>query len=87
VREETNVPQNIRNFWVIANADGRATPAALGPRAKDGGIDIVVLMREDGGVSQTRLRVHGAALYDGTLSLTVSVDGHPEQSIVLRTNR
>lgn len=81
------MPRNTRNFWLTLNVDGRATPIETGPAAADGGFDLTVLMREDGAISDTRLRLRGHALYDGTLVLDVSVDGHPESSIRLRTNR
>jgi len=69
------MPRNVRNFWLIANVDGRATPVETGPRAKDGGFSLTVLMREGGAVSGTRLYVTGYALSDGQLRVDVSVEG------------
>jgi hypothetical protein len=40
-----------RNFWIKAEIDGRETPLAGGPRSKDGGMDVTLLVREDGGIS------------------------------------
>ena len=40
-----------RNFWVEAAVEGRKTPLAGGPRSKDGGMDILLTVREDGGIS------------------------------------
>ena len=40
-----------RNFWINAEIDGRETPLAGGPRSKDGGMDVTLLVREDGGIS------------------------------------
>ena len=40
-----------RNFWIKAEIDGRKTPLAGGPRSKDGGMDVTLLVREDGGIS------------------------------------
>ena len=40
-----------RNFWINAAVDGRKTPLAGGPRSKDGGMDVTLLVREDGGIS------------------------------------
>ena len=40
-----------RNFWIEAEVDGRVTPLAGGPRSKDGGMDVTLLVREDGGIS------------------------------------
>ena len=41
-----------RNFWVNAEIDGRETPLAGGPRSKDGGMDVLLTVREDGGISE-----------------------------------
>lgn len=40
-----------RNFWINAEIDGRETPMAGGPRSKDGGMDVLLTVREDGGIS------------------------------------
>lgn len=40
-----------RNFWIKAEIDGRKTPLAGGPSSKDGGMDVTLLVREDGGIS------------------------------------
>jgi len=40
-----------RNFWINAEIDGRKTPLAGGPRSKDGGMDVTLLVRDDGGIS------------------------------------
>ncbi len=40
-----------RNFWINAEVDGRKTPLAGGPRSKDGGMDVTLLVRDDGGIS------------------------------------
>ncbi len=41
-----------RNFWINAAVDGRETPLAGGPRSKDGGMDVLLTVREDGGISE-----------------------------------
>ena len=41
-----------RNYWINAEIDGRKTPLAGGPRGKDGGMDVTLLVREDGGISE-----------------------------------
>ena len=38
----------VRNFWFEADVDGYHTQLSGGPRAKDGGMDIVLYQREDG---------------------------------------
>ena len=40
-----------RNFWINAEIDGRETPLAGGPRSKDGGMDVLLTVRDDGGIS------------------------------------
>jgi len=40
----------VRNFWVEADIDGYNSTPAGGPRRKDGGMDITVYQREDGGI-------------------------------------
>ncbi len=41
-----------RNFWISAAVDGRETPLAGGPRSKDGGMDVLLTVREDGGIRE-----------------------------------
>ena len=40
----------VRNFWVDADIDGRATMLSGGPRAKDGGMTIRIRQRDNGGI-------------------------------------
>ena len=40
-----------RNFWIEAEIEGRETSLAGGPRSKDGGMDVTLLVSEDGGIS------------------------------------
>jgi hypothetical protein len=61
------MPRNVRNFWVDGVCDGRS-PVAFGPRNKDGGIRVVVHIRENGDVKCAG-RLVGRALSDGTLKL------------------
>ena len=46
----------VRNFWVEADIDGYNSTPAGGPRRKDGGMDITVYQREDGGI-KTAVRI------------------------------
>ncbi len=39
------------NFWINAAVDGRKIPLVGGPRSKDGGMDVTLLVREDGRTS------------------------------------
>ena len=38
----------MRNFWIDADIDGRATMLSGGPRRKDGGMNIAIRMRDEG---------------------------------------
>ena len=41
-----------RNFWIEAEVEGRKTSLAGGPRSKDGGMDVFLTVREDGGIRE-----------------------------------
>ncbi len=63
------MPRNCRNFWLEAEADGRASRVAFGPRAKDGGLRLSVYQR-DGGQVRHVLRLEADAR-EGLLTLRV----------------
>lgn len=46
----------VRNFWIDADIDGRATMLAGGPRGKRDGMDVTIYQREDGGI-ETAVRI------------------------------
>lgn len=55
----------VRNFYIDADIDGRATMLSGGPRAKDGGMDIELYQRDDGKIlriASIRCRAHGNTL-------------------------
>jgi hypothetical protein len=58
---------SVRNFWASVKTDAREV--ATGPRAKDGGIYVEVLMREHGAIASDSLTIEGIARSDGTLLL------------------
>ncbi len=60
----------VRNWWISANVDGKQEPLESGPRAKDGGFDMTIYQRNEGGIV-TALYVSGYALSDGKLRLEV----------------
>lgn len=65
------MPRNVRNFWIEATIDGRPTRIAAGPRRKDGGFALSVLMRDQGGIVDA-LTVEGYATAEtGALVLNV----------------
>ena len=41
-------PQSVRNFWIEATIDGRKSRLEGGPVGKDGGMDVVIKMRDKG---------------------------------------
>lgn len=64
----------IRNFYMSARADGRASSIGIGPARKDGGMSAIITMRADGEI-RTAVRLEAYALSDGTLRLDVIADG------------
>ena len=64
------MPQNVRNFWVDTQVDGRDSKLASGPVAKDGGFYTTIKIRRDGEVSEA-VTINGIALPDGTLEIRV----------------
>lgn len=40
--------RNVRNFWAETRVDGKKTVDATGPRAKEGGLEILVKIRDRG---------------------------------------
>lgn len=79
------MPQRVLNFWISGLVDGRATPINAGPQADDGGFNLVVLIRENGGISDKRVRLIGRATSDGRLHLEVSAEGLEQQPLLHKT--
>lgn len=65
------MPRNTRNWYMNGSVDGRSSRIEGGPRSKDGGFDLTIHQRENGGVADG-LRVTGLARTDGTLVLVAS---------------
>ena len=40
----------VRNFWIDASIDGRKTELAGGPASKEGGMNVVIKQRSNGGI-------------------------------------
>lgn len=74
----------IRNFWIEADIDGRATNLAGGPRAKDGGFNLVIYQRSEGAIIKAAT-ISGFAHEDGTLRL--HIDLHEGKTIDRTTKR
>lgn len=62
------MPRNVRNFWLTIDVDGKQTPVACGPRAKDGGFSIRVQIRDAGTVREAGY-LWGHVAKDGSLVL------------------
>lgn len=58
----------VRNFYVVAQIDGRQGNIRFGPRAKNGGFRLTVYQRQDG-ASIRALDLQGYMGPDGTLRL------------------
>lgn len=70
------MPRNVRNWWIELDVDGR-TPIAAGPAARDGGFELTVKQRDEGGILRA-LTVRGYADDGGGLVLWAEPD---EQSV------
>jgi len=62
------MPRNVRNFWLELEVDGKKTPVATGPVAKDGGFQMIIRQRDNGEVTKAG-ELHGRVDQDGNLSL------------------
>ena len=87
------MPRNIRNFWIETFVDGRNIDTATGPRAKDGGFETHVSIRNNGCINKA-VSINGWVNTNGKelslhiipnmgLEAAVQADG----SIILRTKR
>jgi hypothetical protein len=75
MREVMKAVRNVRNFWLELEVDGKPTKIATGPKSKDGGFLLTVYVREEGHISNKQLHVRGSVNHDGTLSLSLTLDG------------
>lgn len=65
------MPRNVRNFWVELTVDGKSSRIATGPVSKDGGFELTVRMRSNGGIIRA-LDLRGYVAGDGALTLRAS---------------
>lgn len=63
----------VRNFWVEADVDGYQTMVSGGPRRKDGGMDVTIYQRDDGGI-KTAVRIFCRANGENLVT-SVCIDG------------
>lgn len=64
------MPRNVRNFWLEAKIDGRASTLTGGPQGRMGGFSLTIYQRLNATVMQA-LRIEGFASSDGTIRLSV----------------
>jgi hypothetical protein len=76
----------LRNFWITAKIDGQKTKIAGGPRAKDGGFELTILMRDDGEKIHG-LTVEGYASEDGRLRLVARESADADPVVDFETKR
>lgn len=63
-------PASIRNFWIDATIDGCKGTISKGPKNKDGGIEIVIYMRNKKTVEKM-LKITGKVAPDNRLILFI----------------
>lgn len=73
----------VRNFWVEADVDGYQTMVQGGPRSKDGGMDVVVYVRNEGRI-ETACKVFCRAYGE---KLIVEVSANDKQVAKIETKR
>lgn len=64
----------VRNFWIEGSIDGRNTVLAGGPQSKEGGLEVIIKQREDGGITAP-IEVICRAAAEGNLTTTVYHNG------------
>lgn len=62
------MPRIVRNFWLELSVDGSKSNVETGPRAKDGGFDLTILMRDKGGIIRP-MSIRGYVDREGKLQL------------------
>lgn len=77
--------RNVRNFWLELSVDGKQSRVDTGPRAKDGGFDLIVYVREDGDISDKSVHLRGRVGSDGTLQVNCTAPG--SQRVLVETKR
>ena len=67
------MPRNVRNFWLSARIDGRASILASGPKSKDGGLSATLYVRKDGDVA-TAIMIDAWPGTNGKLHISVTTN-------------
>jgi hypothetical protein len=56
------MPRFVRNFWAMVKSDARKKTVETGPTSKDGGIDVRLLLREAGSISDYSIEIDGRVI-------------------------
>lgn len=75
----------IRNFYLEGFVDGRESTLTGGPRSKDGGMEIFITQRNNGGIIKA-VTINCFALGDGSLK-TIVKNGNGDEVYHLITER
>lgn len=73
----------VRNFYVTADIDGRATKLKGGPASKDGGMSVTLYQRSEGGIVEA-VELHCFVNKDGKLQTNVTIGDGIEDRITTR---
>lgn len=81
------MPRNVRNFWITLDVDGKKTDVATGPRSRDGGFRITILVREDGDICDNAVLIEGKVLSDGSLAVMAGTRRGDNDTTLITTKR
>lgn len=62
------MPRNVRNFWIVADIDGRREQLEGGPQRADGGFTLRILQRDKGDIV-TAMEISGRVTREGKIVL------------------
>lgn len=83
------MPRNVRNFWLELSVDGATKRIETGPRKADGGFDLTILQRDNGGIVRA-MEISGR-IRDGRIVLEATAKpgtmGELDQTITFETKR
>jgi hypothetical protein len=66
--------RNVRNFWIELSVDGKQEEISAGPKGKDGGFFLRVLVREKGSVCPQIATLSGVVNAEGKLVIRCTMD-------------
>lgn len=81
------MPRDVRNFWLTAKIDGRASPVRVGgPTGADGQFCLTIKVRNRGKVYGETVEIRGRCSLDGTLRV-VAYDLQGDGHVLSKTHR